>query len=57
MILIGEHDSEVRTLLRDDLHDLGSPIQEAVDGDEAPRAVLEVRPLLIHTDLRMPAGA
>lgn len=56
MILIVEHDSEVRTLLRDDLHDFGLPIQETADGDEAPRMVLDVRPLLILTDLRMPAG-
>ena len=56
MILIAEDDREMRTLLCDELLDLGLSIREAADGDEALRMVLEVRPSLILTDLRMPAG-
>ena len=56
MILIAEDDQDMRNLLRDELYDLGLPIQEAADGDEALRVVLEVCPSLILTDLRMPAG-
>jgi CheY-like chemotaxis protein len=56
MILIAEDDREMRTLLCDELLVLGLSIREAADGDEALRIVLEVRPSLILTDLRMPAG-
>jgi CheY-like chemotaxis protein len=38
------------------LYDLGVSIREAADGDEALRSVLDARPALILTDLRMPAG-
>lgn len=56
VILIAEDDREMRSLLCDELYDLGVSIQEAADGDEALRCVLDVRPALILTDLRMPAG-
>lgn len=56
MVLIVEDDKEMRSLLCDELYDLGVTIREAADGDEALRLVLEVRPSLILTDLRMPAG-
>jgi CheY-like chemotaxis protein len=55
-VLIVEDDREMRSLLRDELYDLGLSIQEASDGDEALRLVLNSRPSLILTDLRMPAG-
>jgi CheY-like chemotaxis protein len=56
MVLIAEDDREMRSLLCDELYDLGVSIREAADGDEALRVVLDVRPSLILTDLRMPAG-
>ena len=56
MILIAEDDREMRSLLCDELYDLGVSIREAADGDEALRSVLDTRPSLILTDLRMPAG-
>ena len=56
VILIAEDDREMRSLLCDELFDLGVSIREAADGDEALRLVLDTRPTLILTDLRMPAG-
>jgi len=56
VVLIAEDDQEMRSLLCDELFDLGVSIREAADGDEALRVVLDVRPSLILTDLRMPAG-
>jgi CheY-like chemotaxis protein len=56
VVLIVEDDREMRSLLRDELYDLGLSIREAADGDEALRFVLDARPSLILTDLRMPAG-
>jgi len=56
VVLIAEDDREMRSLLCDELFDLGVSIREAADGDEALRVVLDIRPSLILTDLRMPAG-
>ena len=56
MVLIAEDDKDMRSLLCDELYDLGVSIREAADGDEALQVVFDVRPSLILTDLRMPAG-
>jgi CheY-like chemotaxis protein len=56
VVLIAEDDREMRSLLCDELYDLGVSIREAADGDEALQVVFDVRPSLILTDLRMPAG-
>src|SRR6267378_4907458 len=56
VVLIAEDDREMRSLLCDELFDLGVSIREAADGDEALRSVLDTRPTLILTDLRMSAG-
>jgi len=56
VVLIAEDDHEMRSLLCDELNDLGVFIREAANGDEALRSVLDSRPSLILTDLRMPAG-
>jgi CheY-like chemotaxis protein len=56
VLLIAEDDKEMRSLLCDELYDLGVSIREAADGDEALRLVIDARPSLILTDLRMPAG-
>ena len=56
VVLVAEDDREMRSLLCDELYDLGVSIEEAADGDEALRMVLDACPSLILTDLRMPAG-
>ena len=56
VLLIAEDDQDMRSLLCDELWDLGVSIREAADGDEALRSVLDTRPSLILTDFRMPAG-
>src|SRR4029077_11516116 len=56
VVLIAEDDKEMRSLLRDELYDLGVSIREAADGEEALRVVLDIRPSLICSELRMPAG-
>ena len=56
VVLIAEDDQEMRSLLCDELYDLGVSIRDAADGDEALQVVFDVRPSLILTDLRMPAG-
>jgi CheY-like chemotaxis protein len=56
MLLVVEDDREMRSLICDELWDLGLQIKEAADGDEALQMVLDSQPDLILTDLRMPAG-
>lgn len=56
MLLVVEDDREMRSLICDELWDLGLQIKEAADGDEALQMVLDSPPDLILTDLRMPAG-
>src|SRR4030066_666320 len=56
VVVIAEDDQEMRSLLGDELYDLRVSIREAAGGDEALRLVLDARPSLILTDLRMPAG-
>jgi len=56
VVLIVEDDSDMRSLLCDELWSEGYHLREARDGDEALRMVLESTPDLILTDLKMPAG-
>ena len=56
VLLVVEDDVEMRSLLRDELWDLGVRIVEASDGDEALRLVTDTPPDVILTDLRMPSG-
>lgn len=56
VLLVVEDDREMRSLICDELWDLGLQIREAADGDEALRLTLDSQPDLILTDLRMPAG-
>ena len=56
VLLVVEDDSDMRSLLCDELWSEGYQIREAKDGDEALRAVMESMPDLILTDLKMPAG-
>jgi len=56
VLLIVEDDHAMRSLLCDELWDMGYRIVEAADGDEALRHLEESRPDVILTDLRMPAG-
>lgn len=55
-LLVVEDDKAMRSLLCDELWDLGYRIMEAEDGDKALQLVAEHCPDLILTDLRMPAG-
>lgn len=56
VLLVVEDDRAMRSLLCDELWDLGARIMEAGDGDEALQLVMDSPPDLILTDLRMPAG-
>jgi len=56
VILLVEDDREMRSLLCDELWDLGYQLKEATSGDDALLYVLGSPPDLIITDLRMPAG-
>ncbi len=56
VLLVVEDDREMRSLLCDELWDLGCRILEAADGDEAVQRIIDSPPDLILTDLRMPAG-
>jgi CheY-like chemotaxis protein len=56
VLLVVEDDKAMRSLLCDELWDLGYRIVEAEDGDEALQLIAERCPDLILTDLRMPAG-
>lgn len=56
VLLIAEDDNEMRSLLCDELQDLGCRIVEAGDGNEAIERAREMPPRLILTDLRMPGG-
>ena len=44
VVLIAEDDKEMRSLLCDELYDLGVSIREAADGDEALRWCLMFAP-------------
>lgn len=55
-MLVAEDDKEMRSLLCDELRDLGCRIVEAGDGNEAIERAREMAPSLILTDLRMPGG-
>jgi len=56
VLLVAEDDKEMRSLLCDELRDLGCRIVEAGDGNEAIERARETSPSLILTDLRMPGG-
>jgi CheY-like chemotaxis protein len=56
VLLVVEDDKEMRSLLCDELRDLGCRIVEAGDGNEAIERAREMTPSLILTDLRMPGG-
>jgi CheY-like chemotaxis protein len=55
-VLVVEDDQAMRSLLCDELWDLGYRIIEATDGDQALQQIAAHHPALILTDLRMPAG-
>jgi CheY-like chemotaxis protein len=56
VLLVVEDDTEMRSLLCDELRELGCRIVEAGDGEQALQRAREAAPSLIVTDLRMPAG-
>ncbi len=56
VLLVVEDDVAMRSLLCDEVWDLGCRIVEASDGDEALRRAMDIPPDVIVTDIRMPAG-
>jgi DNA-binding response OmpR family regulator len=56
VLLLVEDDADMRSLLRDELSEMGHHIMEAANADEALEYVRDHKPSLILTDLRMPAG-
>lgn len=56
MLLIVEDDSDMRSLLIDELWGEGYHLQAASNGEEAVASVKQAVPDLIITDLRMPSG-
>ena len=56
VLLLVEDDADMRSLLCDELSEMGHRIVEAADADEALKYVRDRKPNLIMTDLRMPAG-
>jgi CheY-like chemotaxis protein len=53
-ILIADDSSDIRTIMRYLLNDLGFAVVEAADGNEAVRLARQCRPVLILLDLCMP---
>lgn len=56
VVLLVEDDADMRSLLCDELSEMGHRIVEAANADEALKFVTDRKPKLIMTDLRMPAG-
>ncbi len=56
MLLVVEDDSDMRSLLCDELSSEGYQLREAATGEEALSAVGKELPDLILTDLKMPSG-
>jgi DNA-binding response OmpR family regulator len=56
VLLLVEDDPAMRSLLCDELWDMGFRLVEAGNGEEAVRYLTENKADLILTDLRMPAG-
>src|SRR5215208_849195 len=53
-ILIADDSSDIRTIMRFLLNDLGFAVVEAADGNEAVRLARQCQPVLILLDLCMP---
>ena len=56
VLLLAEDDPDMRSLLCDELSEMGVRIVEAANGEEVLRYIADQAPTLILTDLRMPAG-
>ena len=56
VLLLAEDDPDMRSLLCDELSEMGLRIVEAANGEEVLRYLTDQAPTLILTDLRMPAG-
>ena len=56
VLLLAEDDPDMRSLLCDELSDMGLRIVEAANGDQVLRYITEQSPAVVLTDLRMPAG-
>ena len=56
VLLVVEDDQAMRSLLCDELWDMGYRIAEAADGEEALYQIIHCHPDLILSDLLMPSG-
>lgn len=56
LLLVVEDDTDMRSLLCDELWGEGYQLREAANGEEGLAAVRRAEPDLIVTDLKMPAG-
>jgi DNA-binding response OmpR family regulator len=56
VLLLVEDDTDMRSLLCDELSEMGHRIVEATNADQALRYVVDHTPTLVLSDLRMPAG-
>ncbi len=56
VLLVVEDDTDMRSLLCDELWGEGYQLREATNGEEGLAAVMRAAPDLIVTDLKMPAG-
>jgi CheY-like chemotaxis protein len=56
LVLVVDHDADMRSLLFDCLCEIGLQVATAVDGNDALQKIQHVEPHVVLTDLRMPAG-
>ena len=56
VLLLVEDDTDMRSLLCDELSEMGHRIVEATNAEQALRDVVDHNPTLVVSDLRMPAG-
>jgi len=56
VLLLVEDDTDMRSLLYDELSEMGHRIVEATNAEQALRDVVDHNPTLVVSDLRMPAG-
>jgi len=56
VLLLVEDDTDMRSLLCDELSEMGHRIVEATNAEQALRYIVDHNPTLIVSDLRIPAG-
>jgi CheY-like chemotaxis protein len=56
LVLVVDHDADMRSLLFDCLCEIGLQVATAVDGNDALQKIQHVEPHVVLTDLRIPGG-